>query len=144
MSRKEIEEALKAYSYIGQLEEGSEDGYRHWQLLIDGGNSPIRFSTLKNKLPTAHLEPRRGPIQQAIDYVTKETTRVAEEPRLEHGTIRLSDEKGRRKDVEVVREAVLEKGLSADEVFLQVPESNRMTTMVEKLVAARDLSLIHI
>ena len=140
MSRKEIEEALKAYSYIGQLEEGSEDGYRHWQLLIDGGNSPIRFSTLKNKLPTAHLEPRRGPIQQAIDYVTKETTRVAEEPRLEHGTIRLSDEKGRRKDVEVVREAVLEKGLSADEVFLQVPESNRMTTMVEKLVAARDRS----
>lgn len=140
MSRKEIEEALASYTYLGQLEEGSEDGYRHWQLLIDGGNSPIRFSTLKNKLPTAHLEPRRGPIQQAIDYVTKETTRVAEEPRLEHGTIRLSDEKGRRKDVEVVREAVLEKGLSADEVFLQVPESNRMTTMVEKLVAARDRS----
>ena len=140
MSRKEIEEALASYTYLGQLEEGEEDGYRHWQLIIDGGQSPIRFSTLKNKLPTAHLEPRRGPIQQAIDYVTKETTRVAEEPRLEHGTIRLSDEKGRRKDVEVVREAILEKGLSADEVFLQVPESNRMTAMVEKLVAARDRS----
>lgn len=140
MSRKEIEEALEPYSYIGQLEEGSEDGYRHWQLLIDGSTSPIRFSTLKNKLPTAHLEPRRGPMQKAIEYVTKETTRVAEEPRLEHGTIRHCDERGRRKDVEVVREAVLEKGLSADEVFLQVPESNRMTTMVEKLVAARDRS----
>lgn len=140
MSRKEIEEALASYTYLGQLEEGSADGYRHWQLLIDGGNSPIRFSTLKNKLPTAHLEPRRGPIQQAIDYVTKEETRVSEEPRLEHGIIRHSDEKGRRKDVEVVREAILEKGLSADEVFLQVPESNRMTAMVEKLVAARDRS----
>lgn len=138
MSRKEIEEALASYNYLGQLEEGEEDGYRHWQLLIDGGNSPIRFSTLKNKLPTAHLEPRRGPIQQAIDYVTKEETRVSEQPRLEHGIIRHSDEKGRRKDVEVVREAILEKGLSADEVFLQVPESNRMTAMVEKLVAARD------
>ena len=138
MSRKEIEEALASYTYLGQLEEGSADGYRHWQLLIDGGNSPIRFSTLKNKLPTAHLEPRRGPIQQAIDYVTKEETRVSEEPRLEHGIIRHSDETGRRKDVEVVREAILEKGLSADEVFLQVPESNRMTAMVEKLVAARD------
>lgn len=140
MSRKEIEEALASYTYLGQLEEGSADGYRHWQLLIDGGNSPIRFSTLKNKLPTAHLEPRRGPIQQAIDYVTKEETRVSEEPRLEHGIIRHSDEKGCRKDVEVVREAILEKGLSADEVFLQVPESNRMTAMVEKLVAARDRS----
>ena len=140
MSRKEIEEALSSYSYLGQLEEGKEDRYRHWQLLIDGGNSPIRFSTLKNKLPTAHLEPRRGPIQQAIDYVTKEETRVSEEPRLEHGTIRHCDERGRRKDVEVVREAILEKGLSADEVLLQVPESNCMTAMVEKLVAARDRS----
>lgn len=140
MHREEIEEALEPYSYIGQLEEGAEDGYRHWQLLIDGGQSPIRFSTLKNKLPTAHLEPRRGPMRQAVEYVTKETTRVAEEPRLEHGTIRHSDETGRRKDVEIVREAVLEKGLSADEVFLQIPESNRMTAMVEKLVAARDRS----
>ena len=138
MRREEIEEALEPYSYIGQLEEGSEDGYRHWQLLIDGSTSPIRFSTLKNKLPTAHLEPRRGPMRQAIEYVTKETTRVAEEPRLEHGTIRHSDERGRRKDVDIVREAVLEKGLSADEIFLQVPESARMTSFVERLVAARE------
>lgn len=140
MSRKEIEEALEAYSYLGQLEEGEEDGYRHWQLLIDGGKSPIRFSTLKNKLPTAHLEPRRGPIQQAVEYVTKEETRVSEEPRLEHGTIRHSDETGRRKDVEIVREAVLEKGLSTDEILLQVPEAARMTSFVEKLVAARERS----
>ena len=140
MSRKEIEEALASYNYLGQLEEGEEDGYRHWQLIIDGGQSPIRFSTLKRRLPTAHLEPRSGPIQQAINYVTKKETRIIDEPRLEHGIIRHSDEKGRRKDVEVVREAILEKGLSADEVFLQVPESNRMTAMVEKLVAARDRS----
>lgn len=140
MSRKEIEEALEAYSYLGQLEEGEEDGYRHWQLLVDGGKSPIRFSTLKNKLPTAHLEPRRGPIQQAVEYVTKEETRVSEEPRLEHGTIRHSDETGRRKDVEIVREAVLEKGLSTDEILLQVPEAARMTSFVEKLVAARERS----
>jgi putative replication protein repA len=138
MHREEIEEALEPYCYIGQLEEGVEDGYRHWQLLIDGGKSPIRFSTLKNKLPTAHLEPRRGPIQQAIEYVTKETTRVTEEPRLKHGTIKHSDERGRRKDVDIVREAVLEKGLSADEIFLQVPEAARMTLFVEKLVAARE------
>lgn len=140
MSRKEIEEALASYNYLGQLEEGEEDGYRHWQLIIDGGQSPIRFSTLKNKLPTAHLEPRRGPIQQAVEYVTKEETRVSEEPRLEHGTIRHSDETGRRKDVEIVREAVLEKGLSTDEILLQVPEAARMTSFVEKLVAARERS----
>nr|WP_284869348.1 hypothetical protein [Corynebacterium sp. MSK107]MDK8703488.1 hypothetical protein [Corynebacterium sp. MSK107] len=138
MSRKEIEEALAQYSYLGQLEEGEEDGYRPWQLLIDGNTSPIRFSTLKNKLPTGHLEPRRGPIQQAIEYVTKETTRVTGEPRLEHGIIRHNDEKGRRKDVEIIREAVLEKELSADQIFLQVPEAARMTSFVERLVAARE------
>ncbi len=140
MSRKEIEEALSSYSYLGQLEEGEEDGYRHWQLLVDGGKSPIRFSTLKRRLPTAHLEPRRGPIQQAINYVTKEETRIPEEPRLEHGKIRHSGEKGRRTDVKVVREAILEKGLSADEVFLQVPEAAHMTLFVEKLISARDRS----
>ena len=138
MHREEIEEALEQYSYIGQLEKGEEGSYRHWQLLIDGNTSPIRFSTLKNKLPTAHLEPRRGPIQQAIEYVTKEETRVLEEPRLEHGTIRHGDERGRRKDVDIVREAVLEKGLSVDEIFLQVPEAARMTSFVERLVAARE------
>lgn len=140
MSREEVEAALDQYSYLGQLEEGGQDGYRHWQLLIDGGKSPIRFSTLKKRLPTAHLEPRRGSIQQAIAYVAKESTRVLSEPRLEHGAIRHADEKGRRRDIEIVRDAVLEEGLSADEVFLRVPESARMTSMVEKLVAARDRS----
>ena len=56
MSRKEIEEALASYNYLGQLEEGSADGYRHWQLLIDGGKSPIRFSTLKRRLPTGGIK----------------------------------------------------------------------------------------
>ncbi|MER0080349.1 hypothetical protein ABRP87_10460 [Corynebacterium sp. KPL2830] len=140
MTRKEIEEALASYNYLGQLEEGEEDGYRHWQLIIDGGQSPIRFSTLKRRLPSAHLEPRSGPIQQAINYVTKKETRIIDEPRLEHGTIRHCDETGRRKDVEIVREAILEKGLSADEVFLQVPEAAHMTLFVEKLISARDRS----
>ena len=41
MRREEIEEALEPYSYIGQLEEGSEDGYRHWQLLMVASSSVV-------------------------------------------------------------------------------------------------------
>ena len=35
-------------------------------------NSPIRFSTLKNKFPGAHIEACRGSCQQNKDYVRKE------------------------------------------------------------------------
>lgn len=31
--RKQLEEALAGYTYVGQLEEGGETGYQHWQIL---------------------------------------------------------------------------------------------------------------
>ncbi|WP_445293067.1 hypothetical protein [Corynebacterium sp. KPL2825] len=48
-----------------------KSGYLHWQIYLSH-DQPIRFSTLKNKLPTAHLEPRRGTAREAVAYVTKE------------------------------------------------------------------------
>lgn len=35
-------------------------------------NSPIRFSTLKNRFPIAHIEKAYGTIQENIDYIKKE------------------------------------------------------------------------
>lgn len=135
-SRQTVEERMSSYTYVGQLEEG-KGGYLHWQVYIEN-KGPIRFSTLKNKFPTGHFEPRRGSRQQAFDYVTKEETRVESEPRVQNGEIRLSDEKGKRTDVALVRSAILDDGLSVDEVLLEYPEATWMTSMVEKLVAARD------
>lgn len=134
--RAAVVEALSGYTYIGQLEEG-ESGYRHWQVLIEN-NSPIRFSTLRNLLPKGHFEKRKGSVQQAVEYVTKEASRVAGEAPIRNGVINARDEKGRRKDIEMVREAVLDEGRSADDVLLSMPEAGRLQAYVRELVAARE------
>lgn len=128
--------ALEPYTYVGQLERG-ESGYLHWQVLIENP-SPVRFLTLKTRLPAAHIEPRQGTVAQAVAYVTKEDTRVADEIPLAKGEIRTSDEKGRRSDVERVRAAILEEGRSVDDVLLNLPEAARMPRYVSELAAARD------
>lgn len=137
-SRTEIEEALSPYTYIGQLERG-EAGFVHWQVLIEN-EWPIRRTTLLARLPRVHIEPRRGSVEQAVAYVTKLASRVEDEPPLAQGDIQVKSEQGRRTDVERVRSAVLEEGLSFDEVLLWMPEAARMSRYVQELVAARDRS----
>lgn len=134
--REYVEEALSNYAYMGQLEEG-KSGYRHWQILIENPHA-IRFTTLKNLIPKAHIEPRAGSLRQAAEYVTKEDSRVEGEPPLENGRIVITNEQGRRKDVEVIREAILEENKSVDQVLLDFPEAARMQAYVRELVSARD------
>lgn len=136
-SREEVEEELSPYTYVGQLEEGESSGYRHFQLLIEN-ETPIRFSTLKRKLPAAHIEPRRGTVTEAVAYCTKKDTRVPGEPPLQNGDISLRDEKGKRSDLERIRTAILEEGRSVDDVILTMPEAARVTKYVKDLAAARD------
>lgn len=135
--RKEIEDALASYSYIGQLEEGGRSGYKHFQLLIEN-ETPIRFSTLKKKLPAAHIEPRRGTVTDAVAYCTKKATRVPGEPPLQHGDISLRDEKGKRSDLERIRRAILEEGATHDDVMLTFPSAPRHARFVQELISARD------
>lgn len=74
VSEDELIEKLNGYTWIGQLERG-EGGFEHYQGYIDN-ETPIRFKTLRNKLPEIHLEPRMGTPLQAYEYVTKEKTRI--------------------------------------------------------------------
>lgn len=134
--RAAVVEALEPYTYVGQLERG-ESGYLHWQVLIENA-SPVRFSTLKARLPAAHIEPRQGTVAQAVAYVTKQDTREAGEAPLAQGDIRIGDEKGRRHDVERVREAILDDGRSAGDVLLTMPEAARLSRYVSELVYERD------
>lgn len=134
--REAVEEALAPYTYVGQLECG-ENGFVHWQVLIEN-ETPVRFATLKRKLPTAHIEPRRGTVAEAVAYYTKEDSRVDGEAPLEHGEIALRDEKGRRSDLDRIRAAVLDEGRTVDEVILTMPEAARVTKYVTELAAARD------
>ncbi len=99
MSLDELKEALKDYVYIGQEEQGEqggEQGYRHYQIYIENP-TPIRFSTLKAKLPNCHLEKRRGKRQEAYDYVTKSETRIGEP--FGNGGIDLTGRQGERTDL---------------------------------------------
>lgn len=74
VSEDELIEKLGGYTWIGQLERG-EGGYEHYQGYIEN-ETPIRFSTLKKKFPTIHLEIRKGTPLQAYEYATKEETRI--------------------------------------------------------------------
>lgn len=74
VSEGELLEKLDGYTWIGQLERG-EGGYKHYQGYIEN-ETPIRFSTLKKKFPTIHLENRKGTPLQAYEYATKEETRI--------------------------------------------------------------------
>lgn len=87
-SKEQVEAALASYTYVGQLEEGEETGYVHWQVYVDNPTG-IRFSTLKNKLPTAHLEQAQAEAKACVEYVTKEST--SKGVRIRRGTIETKD-----------------------------------------------------
>lgn len=102
ITQEELQSALSEYVYIAQKErgkEGGEQGYEHYQIYIENP-TPIRFETLKNKLPNAHIEPRRGTKQEAYDYVTKSDTKIGEN--FGNGEIDLVTRQGQRVDIEDV------------------------------------------
>ena len=73
---EKIQERLN-YDYVVFQLEKAESGFEHYQGYISH-SSVIRFTTLKNLFPDIHLEVRKAPThQQAIDYCTKEDTRIS-------------------------------------------------------------------
>lgn len=139
-SREEIVEALGGYDVVvAQLERGENTGFVHYQAWVEH-TAPIRFSTLQKRLPGCHLVARKAPKRKAYEYCTKEATRVEGVDRIIIGDPEklLESRQGERTDVQKVRDAVLEDGLSVDEVLLEVPESGRFVNYVRELVSARD------
>jgi len=114
----DLQKALSDYTYIGQMEQGKkggEQGFKHYQIYIENPVS-IRFSTLKKKLPNAHIEPRKGSKKEAFDYVTKSDTKIGEV--FGNGDIDLTNEQGKRNDLlEIISE--LEQGATLDEIRLK-------------------------
>ncbi|MSS84178.1 hypothetical protein FYJ24_05230 [Actinomycetaceae bacterium WB03_NA08] len=124
---------------VGQLEEGTDTGYRHFQVYVEH-TSPIKFTTLRNKFPKGHFEPRRGSKRQAYEYVTKEDSRVVGEDacHIETGSIDLKDNQGKRSDLVVFHDAIMEQGMSAQEVMREYPGAYRYASNLEALQNARD------
>lgn len=136
MKRTDVEEALGDFSVLGQLERGENDGFLHWQLVVRA-NSQIRFSTLKNRVPTAHIDPVRS-IEAAVKYVQKKETRVDGVERLQWGDDLHTMGRGKRTDLENIREAILEHGATFQEVVLEHPSAARHEKAVRVWIQARD------
>lgn len=138
VNRDEIEQALEPYdAYLGQLEQGEGgSSYRHWQLVLVH-SEPIRFSTLKKKLPTAHVEPVRD-LRASLAYVQKEDTRVNDEKPLVKGEISPGPGQGHRSDLDALRTRILAGQETADELILSDSGAWRHSRLVGDLVSARD------
>lgn len=140
VARDTLEDALAPYeSYLGQLERGKGGtDYLHWQLVLVHAE-PIRFSTIKKKLPTAHVEPVRD-LRASLAYVQKEDTRVEDEKPLVKGEISPGPGQGHRSDLDELRTRILQGQETADELILSDSSAWRHSRLVGDLVSARDRS----
>ncbi len=120
--------SFKAFKYtIFQLEEGSENHTKHYQLYICF-NSAVRFSSVKNKFPTAHIEKVLGTKHQAIDYCSKSDTRI-------DGPYEYGDDptvQGKRVDLDKLVEYVKE-GKSNIEIYDTDTSYIRLTNHIDKI-----------
>lgn len=129
-SKEKVQEALKNYTYIGQLEKGDETDYLHWQIYIENKN-PIKFSTLKNKLPEAHLQPRWGSKKQCYGYVTKLKTAIPD-TLIENGEIDMTESASPKVTVEGVVD-MMKRGMTLDEVLVEYPSIWRSAAYLERV-----------
>ena len=108
--------SCKAKYLIFQKEIGA-NGTPHYQGYCELTRR-TRFPVIKNLIPTAHIEPRRGSQAQARDYARKEDTRT--EGPFEFGEF-IAAEPGKRNDVRAFRDAILS-GKRKRELLEEYPE----------------------
>lgn len=135
--------AMGVSAAVFQLERGEKSNYLHWQILLRFRHQK-RFKTLKNQLSsaglaTAHIEPRRGSVAQAVAYCSKSETRI-EGPYYFGDSIDVESRQGHRSDLDRLREMVLDDGMSVDEILLSDASTTaaRYTQYLRDLVQARD------
>lgn len=139
VSREDLEKAFSPYeSYAGQKEK-SESGFVHWQILLRH-SQPIRFSTLKRKIPAAHLEPVKD-LKASYQYCLKEKTRVPGETPLikgEWSELIKPKQPGKRSDIDELRETIMSTEISLDQLLLEHENAWKFERMARSLIAARD------
>lgn len=137
-SQDEVQERLKNYTYVGQLEEGEEVNettgkhYLHWQVYIEN-ETPIYFDTLRRAFDKkgVHIEKRQGTKRQAYEYCTKEDN-TYQGIRIQNGEIELEDNQGKRTDLQNIADEVLA-GASEEEVLIKYPQSAHCMAYIRKL-----------
>lgn len=135
--------AMGVSAAVFQLERGEKSNYLHWQILLRFRHQK-RFKTLKNQLSsaglaTAHIEPRRGSVAQAVAYCSKSETRI-EGPYYFGDSIDVESHRGARTDLQKLRSMVLDDGMSVEQVLLadEAGTAARYVSYLRDLVQARD------
>lgn len=143
-SEEDIKKVVTKYSGgVFQLERGQKstdtnpEGYLHWQIYVEHA-APIRFSTLRNKLPKAHVEKREGTRSEAYLYCSKSDTRVPDTQPFAWGEVDLENKQGKRVDLELIHAAIVEGGLNYDDVLNLYPQAMRFSAGVREVIHARD------
>jgi len=103
-------EQWKQVTYLIYGKEVGESGTSHLQGYLELKTS-VPFTTLKKKIPRAHMEARKGTAQQAADYCKKDGDYV------EKGEI---SQQGKRTDIEMATDMIVE-GAKMKEVALANP-----------------------
>lgn len=110
---------LDEWPAAGQREKGLDTGYEHWQVYLHRPPSAFRFSTLKKRFPTAHMEQRKGSHSQAFWYCMKDddtfagdrfNTGIPEPPRPKEGLSGIST-------LEELHGLILEGSATVDELL---------------------------
>lgn len=135
---KDILSQIKPIVYYCMSDEiGLKDGTHHTHLFI-ACSSPMRFSTLKNKFPKAHIEFAKGTSSQNRDYIFKIgkwTNDIKNETNLpdtheECGELPL-ERQGKRSDLQDLYD-LIESGLSDYEILQQDTEHMLNLEMINK------------
>lgn len=125
-----VTEKLSKYTYIGQLELGGKTEYLHWQVYIENPTQ-IKFTTLRNRFPKGHFEPRKGTKKQAYEYVTKSDT--SQGVTISNGEIDTTERQGERTDIMALRSAILFENMTADDLLLTEPNAARYSPYLHEL-----------
>uniref|UniRef100_UPI0040481752 hypothetical protein n=1 Tax=Polaribacter sp. TaxID=1920175 RepID=UPI0040481752 len=111
------------YTYIILGNEKGDEGTPHIQGFVYF-KSPISFSSIKKKLPRAHIEITKGTVQQNIEYCSKQEVLFTD------GTP--PQVQGKRNDLESVKQAVMEQQ-SMEHIILNYPANYQTIKYAETI-----------
>lgn len=141
LGHKEIKEILTAIPSVVYWcmcdEVGAEGSTPHTHIYFKARN-PVKFSTLKNKFPTAHMEKAQGTPQENREYIRKEG-KWADTEKKETNLADTFEEwgelpkghKGKRSDLSMLFD-MIENGLSNAEILRQNPDYMKYLNHMER------------
>lgn len=141
MDHGQIKEKLKAFKnmlYYCMADEIGENGTPHTHIFIICANG-VRFSTVKNRFPDAHIEMARGSNNDNVRYIKKEGEKYAEKKETSvPGTFEESgelppDRQGQRTDLDTLYD-VIRSGSNIGEILDDYPEYLLKIDKVEKAI----------